>query len=348
MKLDISSILEFFAAVLSVLAGKITLDQKEFCKWFSRFRNSFVVIYLLLGCMKLTDGVVFFALKFFQEQYIVVTIYVFIVILLTFLCVCVEQRKGSFTADKNYKYKNLGFNIVGALAALMMYVIVCNIIKDFSCLKSFYIEGVVSVFFPACTGLVFAYQSVEQSKDKDEMDHDASIKSINQKFNMLHLFNVFFLASVSTVYILAYTLYCHIYQQDLKMEFKYYFFLTLMLIFFYTLAFGMHRYMKLIFVIMVPVILIAATYWMTWFSMDKAMRICQWGFLLLHSVIYAVLVLKNENIFIIEKSGGEEEGNCIQVSKWRIRIGQVLFLILLFIIIVCYSVMFLIPLSFQK
>lgn len=72
-----------------------------------------------------------------------------------------------------------------------MFWIARGIIGDFTYLKDFHIEGIVSMLISVCVCLVLVYQSIEQNKKLP--DHSAKTKWLNQKLNMLHLFRAFFL-----------------------------------------------------------------------------------------------------------------------------------------------------------
>lgn len=111
-----------------------------------------------------------------------------------------------------------------------MFIIAHDIIEDFSYLKEFQIEGIVSILISACVWLVLAYQSLEQHKELP--DHEANMKWLNQKLNMVHLFHAYFLSSISVVLIVCYSIYYYIHNLQLTIKLNYFVFLTLALLFF--------------------------------------------------------------------------------------------------------------------
>ena len=204
---------------------------------------------------------------------------------------------------------------------------------------------------PACVWLVLSYQSLEQHKELP--DHDASIKWLNQKLNMVHLFHAYFFSSISVVLIVCCSIYYYIHNLQLTIQPNYFVLLTLALLFFYSLSQHFHNHVYMIFVVMVPVILVSSVYWMSWFAMSKEMRFVQWIFIVVHSVAYTVLIfIKNKIIFIGEREDMDEnrygQPHKLRGSLvWAMERGD-LHAILLLVIIICYSVSWLVPMLTQR
>ena len=262
-----------------------------------------------------------------------------------------ERKTKNARMEQSYIKWNRIYNFLGSLSACVMFGIVHDIVKDFSYLKEFQIEGIVSILIPICVALVLAYQSMEQHKELP--DHEAGTKWLNQKLNMLHLFHVFFFSSISVVLIVCYSIYCYIHNLQLTIHPNYFFFLTLALLFFYSLSQHFHKHVYMVFVVMVPVILISSVYWMSWFSMSNKMRCVQWVFIVIHSLLYACLIFfRNKMIFIGKRE--EMENNRYGkphklMRNWVYAIERGGFqVILLLVIIICYFISWIVPILTQR
>lgn len=250
------------------------------------------------------DGVIFSALLWIQANWWIAGIYILTAAILPSAVAKKEHTKRDFRANENYVGKNFKFNISGAAASCAVFGLVYLVVGDFNYLKFFYIEDLIPIIATVSVWIAVIYQKIERKKDKaGEVDHDTSLKYMNQKLNLLHLFNVFFLAIVSVVYLVSYTIYCRTYHIRFAIHpCAYYVLITVALIFFYLLSLHKHRYLYLTFIIFVPVILISSVYWMTWFTLNEKMRFWQWAFVFIHSMIYIFLVFKKERVIYTERN----------------------------------------------
>lgn len=162
---------------------------------------------------------------------------------------------------------------------------------------------------------------------------------------MLHLFQVYFLSFLSMLFIVAYTVYCYMHGRNLEMDYRYFIHLTLMLFYFYLLSQHRNDYLRLIFAVMLPVILAASMYWMSWFSMSRSMRLWQWIFITAHSVIYALLfyisTLKNRKA---EDADEEEGGGDMETGILKLVWKHIVIVLLILIIVGAYTVIWCLPL----
>lgn len=183
-------------------------------------------------------------------------------------------------------------------------------------------------------------------------DHEADTKWLNQKLNMLHLFHAFFFSAISVVSIVCYSIYCYIHNLPLTIKWNYFLFLTLALLFFYSLSQHFHQHVYMVFVVMVPVILVSSVYWMSWFAMSVKMRCAQWIFIVVHSLAYAGLIFYRYKMIFIGKYEEMEESRYGKPHKFLK--GRVLAIehgfqeILLLIVVICYSVSWVVPVLTQR
>lgn len=347
IELDLSCILALIAFVISGLCEKIDLDSKKFCKIISTILKIFSGVYLLLGSVGLDDDFVMTVLRFSQRNWKGICLYILFFALIPPAVASWEQKKRNARMDQLYVKWNRIYNVLGAFSACAMFWLAREIVGDFSYLEEFQIEGIVSILLPVCVGLVIAYQSIEQHKELP--DHDADTKWLNQKLNMLHLFHAFFFSAISVVFIVCYSIYCYIHNLQLMIHPMYFIFLSVALLFFYSLSQHFHQHVYMVFVIMVPMILVSSMYWMSWFLMSNILRCVQWIFIVIHSLIYACLIFYRHKIIFIGKR--EEMADKDRYGKphklmwnrvYAIEDGS-FHVTLLLIVIVCYSVSWLVP-----
>ncbi len=353
VELDLSSILEAIGLAVSCLCGKVDLGSgtEKVSKVISRSLSAFSIVYLVLGCLSLDSRFVMAVLRFSQRNWIGICFYILIFALIPPAAASWERKKRSARIEQSYVKWNGIYNLLGALSACAMFIIAHDIIGDFSYLKEFQIEGIISVLISACVWLVLSYQSLELHKVLP--DHDADIKWLNQKLNMVHLFHAIFFSSISVVLIVCYSIYYYIHNLHLTIQPSYFIFLTLALLFFYSLSQHFHNHVYMIFVVMVPVILVSSVYWMSWFAMSETMRFVQWIFIVIHSVVYACLIFFRNKIIFMGKREDMDENRYGRPHKlmgnlvWAMERGD-LHAILLLIIIICYSVSWLVPMLTQR
>jgi Phosphoglycerol transferase and related proteins, alkaline phosphatase superfamily len=350
---DLSNTLQAIALIVSCLCGKVDLgsESEKISKVISRSLSAFSIVYLALGCLSLDGYFVMAVLRFSQKNWVGICLYIFIFALIPPVVASWERKKRSARIEQSYVKWNLIYNLLGALSTCVMFMIAHDIIGDFSYLKEFQIEGIVSILISVCVWLVLSYQSLEWHKELP--DHDANIKWLNQKLNMVHLFHAFFFSSISVVLIVCYSIYYYIHNLQLMIQPNYFIFLTLALLFFYSLSQHFHNHVYMIFVVMVPVILVSSVYWMSWFAMSKEMRFIQWTFIVMHSLVYACLIFYRNKIIFIGKHEDMDENRYGKPHKlrgnvvWAMERGG-LHAILRLVIIICYSVSWVVPILTQR
>ena len=297
------------------------------------------------------DGIVFSALLWMQRHWGIAVAYILVGAILPSVVARKERRKGTFRANENYAKENLKLNLLGAAAACAVFVIIYIVVKDFSYLRFFYIEDLVPVIASVSVWMAIFYQKIERKKDRaGTLDHDASITHMNQKLNMLHLFNVFFLTVVAVVYIVAYTIYCQTYHVDVVVNGSYYLLISVALLFFYVLSQHPHRYLYLISLVFIPVILISSIYWMTWFSAGQIVRRVQWVYAFVHSMIYIFCIFRREKIVYIKKyrKGTNSEIKGLRIGKWEIMVENHFLLFLPVVVAMIYIIVYELPLFIER
>lgn len=337
--------LHAIAVAGSFLCRKINIGEKKDLEKISNGVTALSAVYAIISLMELADQFLHSALYLLQKCRNGICIYVFIAAMLPPVTAHIEGKKRGFVSEKHYAVLNAVFNFFGAISACAMFRIAIMAIDDFTCLSVFALEDAIAVLIPLCVGFVLAYQSLEQ-KNAD-VGHGTSTKWLNQKLNMLHLFHVYFLAFLSVTFIVAYTVYCYMHGRNLEMDGWYFLLLTLMLLYFYLLSQHRHDYLRLIFAVMVPVILAASMYWMSWFSMSEGMRWWQWIFITVHSVVYALLfyisTLRNRKTG--PKDTDEEEGGGdIKNRIFKLVRKHIVIVLLIMIIVGAYAVIWCLPL----
>lgn len=353
-RIDAYDMLPVLAPIILYFCEKIELGEENTSENALKIMECVSVIYTILNARTyLTGYAIDFILQVLQEQkmpvFVFVCAYMLIAALLSPISACMEKRDG-FWEEKGYIWKNMFFNLMGVTAACAMFGMVFVVIEDFSVLKSFPIMEIVPIVASLCIALVLGYQGVEIRNVA--LDHDASTRWWNQRFNMFHLFQVYFLSLISVTFLASYTIYCHMHQRVLTMAWWHYFFLSLMLIFFYILSGHSHDYLWLVFVVMVPTILIASVYWMSWFSMSLGMRLLQWGFVTFHSIVYASLYYWNklrrrEEMRGVDADGEEDAGGKVRIflrKLWKFVNKHVVMICLMAVVLGLYALIWVVPL----
>lgn len=150
---------------------------------------------------------------------------------------------------------------------------------------------------------------------------------------------MFFLAIVSVVYIVAYTIYCQTYHMGVAIDVWCIFLLSVILGFFYVLSQHEHRYLYLMSITIIPIILISSLYWMTWISPGQDMRQSQWIFFVVHTLLYMLCIYRKEGVVIIKRRGRDKDTN----SE-----GNGLLLTFPLIIIMMYAIVWWLPSSIDR
>lgn len=350
--MEFTKILGFVTPVvlkfIEVIA-KILTKNKEEEREYSYISNGLIFVCWCYSFVNMfcPDGAIFSALLWIQEHGWVVVVYLMTVAVLPSLVACNERGNGTFRADENYAIRNFKYNVMGAFASMAVFGLACRVIEDFSCLKYFYVDDLVPVVASVSVWIVIIYQQIERKKDRaNELDHDAALKHLNQKLNLLHLFNVYFLAIVSVVYLVSYTRYCWTYHIKIVADpASVYVLISVALLFFYDLSQHEHRYLYVTCIICIPVILISSVYWMTWFTLNSETRFLQWIFVFVHSILYMFCIFRRENIIRINRyEGGKDSGHLrIRIGKREIVFENYFPLVLPVIVCIIYTIIWELP-----
>ncbi len=338
-------------AGLAALFGKgIKIAPKKEYEKITRIVGIIPWLYLTIDIITNIIGIdfVFSVLRLLHKYPPITFIYIVVIAMLSPITAYYERKKCCFEADTSYIPLTSLFNAAGAAAACLMFALAHSIIPDFTVLKRFQIEKLVPVFISMSFILVFLYQSAEQSiKEKAaSINHDPSIKWINQKINMLHLFNAYFVPVISAVYIITYTIYCRLYHITLVMDGKYILFLVITLLYFYILSMHSYEYLYKLFLIVTPGILISSVYWMSWFVKDIRMICIESGFIVVNLIAFSLRVLSRNDTLHFEQWPKGPKGF---IMKWEKLLRKNLFCIfIVFIAIVAYLFIALLPLMSER
>lgn len=291
----IGVIFQVAALLISIFYTTVNIEPEEKYKKISIALIIIQVLYVIVDCVSRCLGfyLIFSILRFLHDYPFIVVVYIVIIAMLSPITADYERKNCGFFAKRRYALTNGLLNVLGVVAACSMFLLACNVIPDFGVLKKFQIEAVASVFISMTLALVLLYQSTEQGMYKKgvKMDHDPSIQWFNQRINMLHLFNAYFVPIISAVYIITYTIYCRIYHIQLDMDKKYITFLVLALLYFYVLSLHPHEYLYKIFLIATPSILITSTYWLSWFVKDKRMIYIESCYIAIALILFTLRIL---------------------------------------------------------
>lgn len=338
-------LLELFADFANFLCGKISVNPSKKGKIITRSIGAVAFAYSALKVFKIdVINIIIYIVRSFWWG---ICGFVFIMAILPPLIASFERKSPDRPVGKDYVWKNLGLNIAGSFSANSMIYVAYREIRDFRFIEDFQIVSIIAVLVPICVWIVFSYQSIEQQKYSNRpqtVNHDPSLKWINQMFNVLHLINVCFWALISSVLVIAYTLYCHVHNIQLDMDWSYLWLLTMVLIFFYLCAFVEHDYVKLVFLIDVPLILICGMYWMSWFIIDETMEFFQFIFFLVHSVVYTLLIYRKEKVIARCRSANETDPEYkIYIRRVGIKIKNWFSIITIGVIVMAYMIFWIVP-----
>lgn len=355
-------LLEHLADFFNFLCEKVPVNPEKNKKWITRTIGILAVTETIAKIFK--PDIVRMELDFLQSYWMYIYIFIALLALLPPFMAFLDRRKAKESVEEDYIWGNLRYNIGGAVCAVMMLEIARIEIKDFRFLEDFRIESIFKILLPICLWIALSYQSAEQQSSK--LNHDASLKWINQMFNILHLFNVYFWVFFSTALIVGYNIYCHINNVKMTMNIFYLVFLTIVISFFYMCAANEHEHVRFLFVVNVPVILICSIYWMSWFQFDNTMRRAQFIFILLHSLLYTRVIYREFGVMVrcglqeekdpkykvylwslgIEKNPGFRK-KFFPFKRVRVKVKSWLHIITFFLIFVAYSIFWLVPNAIQ-
>lgn len=333
------------SGVLDFLCGKIEVKPKKTAK-----RIAFIFSAISFG-FAIIEGaginIVSFLLDCMQKYLLAVYIYILLIAVLAPALAFFDGRKSSKAVRPGYVWKNLGFNILGACSACSMLFIARKEITDFRFIEEFYVKEIIVMLVPLCLCIAFSYQTAEQQMKKKEMDHSASLKWKNQICNIMHLINTYFFSLASAVFVVAYTLYCYVHHTKTYLNEGYLVLLSITLFFFYICGLHKNKQAYLIFIVCVPAILVSGTYWMSWFVINRKMMKLQMVFIVLQTLIYALIIYRREGIIKVSKvKNRRRSGN-------KVRCGYVynvtwLHVAILVAVVACYMVLWIVPLSVER
>lgn len=336
----IVSLLEYIADIFNFLCEKVTVNPEKPRKIITR-----TVAFLALAeslAKAIRPDFVRLELNFLQKRWEAVCLFIMGMAILPPVLAYFDKKKAGESVRKGYVGQNLVCNLAGAVAAVMLLLIAHYEIKDFRFLEEYHIDSILKIILPVCLWIALSYQSIEQQSGRK--NHDPSLKWKNQICNMLHLFNIYFWVFLSTILIIAYTIYCHIHNVQLMMNVWYLVFLSLVLIFFYLCAFNREEHVRFVFLVDVPVILICSIYWMTWFEAGEDMVTAQFIFVLVHSVLYTILVYIQNGIIARRRlCDGRDPAYRVYVKWIPVKIKSWFHIITLLLVIVAYCVFWVIP-----
>lgn len=346
----IIELMEYLADIFNFLCGKITVNPEK-----ERKRITWTVAVLAAMeslAKKIRPDIVRVELDFLQKRWQYICLFILLVAVIPPFMAVLDKKKAGESVKKGYARGNFCCNIAGAACAVALLFIAHYVIEDFRFLEDFHIDSIFKIMLPICLWVALSYQSIEQQSAR--LDHDASLKWRNQRCNMLHLFNVYFWVFFSTVLIIAYTIYCYIHNVQLTMNLWYLVFLSIVLVFFYVCANNDQGHIKLVFVVDVPVILICSIYWMSWFQFSDGMRLAQFMFILVHSLLYIRIIYREAGIMAACEPGEKKDPEykvyfkSVGMRSFRLKVIQYkvkswFHIITFFLILVAYGIFWVLP-----
>lgn len=348
-KSNLSTVLELFSFIIAFGCNAIIVKPEEKYKKIVNGVTALPVMYSLF-CLFNVDFV-YAALEILYNYPAGVVAYIELVAVLPPLLAYIEKKKCEFDADDSYMKWNLIFNLAGTIGPLVMFYIARSVIPDFQVLRDMELEALVCLFVPVCAAFVFLYQREEQQQSEDVRDHDPSIRWINQIINMLHLFNTYLLAIISSIYVIMYTMYCRIHNIQLEIHFYYFVFLQLTLLFFYLLALKPNEYLFFIMLVDVPAILLSSIYWLSWFKLTDSLILGELVFIITNVTLFTVLIMFRDKI-LIKSDTGPDEGykkifKCGRTSIWVRNKSGIYFISAVFVVL-AYGFLWLFPMTTQR
>lgn len=272
----------------------------------------------------------------------------------------IERCMNPTTAVMRYVFQNFGFNMLGLGCVWCMLFTLYHEVPDFRFLQSIPVVPIITLTIPLCIWVVLSYQYTEQQEQGESvLDHDTSLAKINQFFNVLHLFNAFFWTLTAAALMVAYTLYCRLSHVEMVLDIWYLLALSGLLVFFYFCGFHRLPHIRMVCLSNVPAILIASIYWMSWFTVDGSMFLCQSAFIVIHSLIYVTIVYWNMNFYKKDETEAQSStGHGLFVAirhpkKTLNKLGQKLkkysfYIITIVIVSAIYAVFIFLPLFFTQ
>lgn len=353
----ISIVATAFATFFVNMCKNIPITPKKTRKRLIDVLNFVPVVATVIGIISINIDMIF---SLFHTIWWYIGIFSLILAVLPPVMAGIGRCKNPTTAEIRYVFQNFGFNMLGLGCVWCMLFTLYHEVPDFRFLRSIPVVPIITLTIPLCIWVVLSYQYTEQQEQgKSVLDHDTSLAKINQLFNILHLFNAFFWTLTAAALMVAYTLYCRLSHVEMVLDIWYLLALSGLLVFFYFCGFHRLPHIRMVCLSNVPAILIASVYWMSWFTVDSRMFLCQSAFIVIHSLIYVTIVYLNMGFYKQDKteaqsSTGHGLFTAIRHPKKTINIiGQKLkkyqfYIITIVIVSAIYFVFIFIPLFFTQ
>lgn len=207
---------------------------------------------------------------------------------------CLGERS-SDAAKLSYVKGNRKFNILGFFCLVTAMEIMYRTIQNTVFLTTFYPQIIADWLIPVCLWITFSYQYQERRKGSS-LDHSPGLEWKNQILNMVHLTNTYFWSILSGILLICYTLYCFIHHIPIQLNVWHLLAISMILIFFYTLAWASHTYLYLLFLAAVPAILIYCIQWLSWAVSDATMIYFKTAFFVINYAFCAITIFYRERI----------------------------------------------------
>lgn len=116
--------------------------------------------------MAITDNPVFVALRWIQNHWFAVAVYILTAAVLPSVVAKKERAKEKFRAEKSYAGRNCMYNLMGAAGAV--FGLACGVIEDFGYLKYFYVDDLAPSFACISIWIAIVYQQGKRKKDREK------------------------------------------------------------------------------------------------------------------------------------------------------------------------------------
>ena len=223
-------------------------------------------------------------------------IYCFVILIYILACAApfialVERTFNNSVATIYYFWGNLLYNCIGATIAAVILLVVHRNTLDQVPDRVFIIGELVAT--PLSLFISLLYQLIEQSSAV--VDHDPSlVTNINQNANILFLAVVFHILISGGI--------IAVYQIMKRIRTKVFFIAVLSNTFLYACAFNEQRYIRLLFCIGVPLVLIcyiSIAFWGKWVIYSKCHEL---GFIFVNVGLYLVIIVNGVQDIVVEPS----------------------------------------------
>ena len=189
------------------------------------------------------------------------------------------------TVKSEYITGNWIYNTSGAMAAMALLFAVVKYIRDYSHIRNSFVMDYISLVTPLSFFIAMLYQYTEQMSDVK--DHSPLLtNNINQGINLIYLVYIYHVVFVLFIFLFANALYKTKYNDKEKAG------THITILFFYFCAFNDLIYIKLIFSMMTPVIIVYAVFLMFLIRKNNHVPYDILIFMFVHTVLYLLLSMK--------------------------------------------------------